>query len=100
MIQKFIANGEDITDLFYWETDLDVRRGGGGPASVLSLFPFADKAKRVEEHFCQLGTFVVEFFGTAGRVAYHVQFLNSDLDTKKQNGQDVALLRLKVLSRA
>ena len=68
--------------------------------STFSLYPFADKAKRVDEKFRQWGIFVVEFYGSAGRAGYQVQFLTSELDSKQRNAKDVAFIELKVLSRA
>ena len=55
---------------------------------------------RVIEKFRKWGVFVIEYYGTAGRAGYQVQYLRSDLDCKHQNGKDVALVELKVLSRA
>ena len=100
MLQKFTAKGEDLTDLFYWEPSFDVVRGGSGIPSTLTLYPFADKAKRVDEKFRQWGVFVIEYFGTAGRAGYQVQFLRSDLDYKHKGGLDVALVELKIIARA
>ena len=100
MLTKFTARSEDLTDLFYWEPTFDVVRGNYGIPATIILYPFADKAKRVEEKFRKWGVFVIEYYGTAGRAAYHVQFLRSDLDCKHKNGKDVALVELKVLSRA
>ena len=100
MLTKFAAKGEDLTDLFCWEPSFDVVRGGSGLPSTISLHPFADKAKRVDEKFRQWGVFVIEYYGTAGRAGYQVQYLRSVLDCKHKNGKDVALVELKVLSRA
>ncbi len=100
MYTKFTANGEDVTDLFFWERTDDVVRGSYGIPSAMTLYPFADKAKRVVEKFRKWGVFVIEYYGTAGRAGYQVQYLRSDLDCKHKNGQDVALVELKVLSRA
>ena len=100
MYTKFIANGEDMTALFYWEASEDVRRGGGGIPSTLSLHPFVDKAKRIDEKFRQWGVFVIEYYGSDGRAGYQVQFLASQLDCKHQKGKELALIELKVLQRA
>ena len=100
MLQKFTANGEDLTDIFYWEPSFDVVRSGNGIPATMSLYPFADKAKRIDEKFRKWGVFAIEYFGTAGRAGYQVQFLRSDLDCKHKSGKDVALVELKVLGRA
>ena len=99
MLQKFTANGEDVTDLFYWEPTMDTVRSGGVP-STLSLFPFSDKAKMIVERFERWGTFVVEYFGSAGRVGYSVVLQGSDLSTKRKSGHDVALIALRIVARA
>ncbi|MYC38101.1 MAG: hypothetical protein F4X66_14480 [Chloroflexi bacterium] len=100
MYTKFIANGEDLTDVFYWEPSDDVVRGNYGIPTTMSLYPFADKAKRVDEKFRQWGIFVIEYYGSAGRAGYRVQFLRSVLDCKHKNGKEVAFVELKVLARA
>ena len=100
MLTKFTARGEDLTDLFYWEPTFDVVRGNYGIPTTITLYPFADKAKRVDEMFRHWGVFVIEYYGTAGRAGYQVQFLRSVLDCKHKNGKDVALVELKVLSQA
>ena len=100
MLTKFTANGEDLTDLFYWEPSFDVVRGNYGIPAAIALCPFADKAKRVDEKFRQWGIFVIEYYGTGGRAGYRVQFLRSDLDCKHKKGKDVALIELKVLATA
>ena len=100
MLTKFTARGEDLTDLFYWEPTFDVVRGNYGIPATITLYPFADKAKRVDEKFREWGVFVIEYYGTEGRAAYNVQFLRSDLDCKHKGGKDVALVELKVLARA
>ena len=45
MYQKFTANGEDITDLFDWDPDSDVRSGGYGAPSTLTLYPFCRQSQ-------------------------------------------------------
>ena len=100
MYEKFVANGEDLTGLFCWEPNDDVVRGNSGIPATMPLYPFADKAKRVDEKFRQWGVFVIEYYGTAGRAGYQVQHLRSVLDCKHRNGKDVAFVELKVLSRA
>ena len=99
-LTKFTARGEDLTDLFYWEPSFDVVRGSNGIPATMSLYPFGDKAKRVDEKFRQWGVFVIEYYGSAGRAGYQVQFLRSVLDCNHKNGKDVALVELKVLARA
>ena len=100
MYTKFTANGEDLTDVFCWEPTDDVVRGNYGIPATMSLYPFADKAKRVDEKFRQWGIFVIEYYGSVGRAGYQVQFLRSVLDCNHKNGKDVALVELKVLARA
>lgn len=55
MYDKFVANGEDLTDVFCWEPTDDVVRGNYGIPATMSLYPFADKAKRVDEKFRNWG---------------------------------------------
>ena len=43
---------------------------------------------------------MVEFYGSAGRAGYRVHFLKSELHSKQRNARDVALIEVKVLSRA
>ena len=73
MYDKVVAGGQEITDLCYWPTGSDVRTVGGLPSS-LTIYPLADKAERVIKEFTK-GSVVLEYYGTAGRAAYHVQFI-------------------------
>ena len=98
MVEKFIADGHDITDLFYWPPPTG-RGGGLSVGSQFQLFPLADKAPRVDKEFRSLGTFTVEFYFAGGSSsAFCVRHVRGDLSTTSRGGKDTAIITLQVVS--
>ena len=98
MVEKFIANGEDITSLFYWPPPTG-RGVGLSVGSKFELFPLADKAPRVDKEFRSLGTFTVAFYFVGGSSsAFHVRYVQGDLSAMPRVGKDTATITLQVVS--
>ena len=97
MVEKFIANGEDITDLFYWSPPSG-RGGGIGVGSKFELYPLADKAPRVDKQFRSLGTFTVMFYFVGGSSsAFQVRYVRGDLASTQRGGKDTSTITLQVI---
>ena len=97
MVEKFRADGEDITDLFYWSPP----SGRGGPidaGSKFQLYPLADKAEWVIKRFRSLGTFQVEFYFAGGSsTAFLVRYVTADLTSTPRGGRDTNTITLLVV---
>lgn len=97
MVEKFVANGEDITDFFYWPPP----SGGGsgvGVGSQVPLYPLADKARAIAEKLRSLGRFSTRFyFNSGGSRAFLMEFVRVDLTTMKRDGRDTATITLLVV---
>ena len=102
MYSKITANGEDITDQCYLDPYADVGpASGGGRPTTLPLFPFADKAKHMEETFRNWGDFPLVFTGSTGqRAGVLVRLQNVALTTTKRDGYEVVELTLRILGNA
>ena len=98
MVQKFIANGEDLTSLFYWlppRVSLDVRR------SRLTAWTMARRAGEVEAKFRQWDEFKVEFHLFGGEtLAWYVRLDGSRLPQQRENGIDLVPFQLRVVRTA
>lgn len=96
MVEKFIADGHDITDLFYWPPPSG-RGGGLGVGSQFKLYPLADKAERVEKQFRSLGSFTVAFYFAQGSSSeFYVRYVKGDLSNTTRGGKDTATITLVV----
>ena len=96
MVEKFIADGHDITDLFYWAPPSG-RGGVIGIGSRFELFPLADKAQRVDKQFRSLGSFTVAFYFVQGSSReFYVRYVKGDLSTTVRGGKETATITLEV----
>lgn len=97
MVEKFIADGHDITDLFYWAPPSG-RGGAIGAGSRFELFPLADKAERVDKQFRFWGSFTVAFYFVQGSSSeFYVRYVRGDLRTTTRGGKDTATITLEVV---
>lgn len=97
MVEKFVADGYDITDLFYWPPPSG-RGGGLGVGSRFELYPLADKAERVDRQFRSSGTFTVKFYFVQGSSnEFYVRYVKGDLCTTPRGGKDTATITMEVV---
>lgn len=98
MVEKFIANGEDLTEYFYWPPP------SGGPGigvgSQFALLPFSDKARSISEKLRQWGRCTAVFyFQKQGSNRWLIEYVNTNFDTVIRGGKEVATITMKVVQQ-